>query len=205
MEHLATNIYFVSIQWVLQLLILTTTIMILMKMETEDFTVRTDPIYDHFNGHQSMEEEIYNSHILSNMTDSNHQRHYNEKPNIWIKTWVEYYLVWQLASSSFAIFSLCLKLAAFKINQSFLVIPNIVSLFIDITINLLGFSVFLACILRIPRYIRFNFSVEILMIYQMAFLLSSACIHLVSLSVTKRFYIALRTSDTTDTSNEVTY
>uniref|UniRef100_A0A0K0EN93 Uncharacterized protein n=1 Tax=Strongyloides stercoralis TaxID=6248 RepID=A0A0K0EN93_STRER len=177
--------------------------MILIKIQNEDFTVKSDPVYNYFTGsHIFLKPSNYSNQIGSKTENQN--RHYEEKPNIWIKTWVEYYLVWQLASSTFSILTLCIKIIAFKINQSFLIIPNIVSLFIDVIINLLGFSVLLACILRIPKYSRFIYSVEILMIYQMAFLLASVCIHIISLNVTKNFYISLQNINNMDT-NEIVY
>uniref|UniRef100_A0A0N5C0H1 Transmembrane protein n=1 Tax=Strongyloides papillosus TaxID=174720 RepID=A0A0N5C0H1_STREA len=192
MKSLVTNIYFISIQCILQLLILSTTIMILIKLQVEDFTVKSDPIYEHFSGNQMFSNTNFMSIYNKNETEIDKKINYGQKPNIWIKTWVEYYLVWQISSSFLSIITIFLKIIFLKLNQPLFIIPNIVSLFIDILINLLGFSVFLACILRIPRYIRFSFSVEILMIYQMAFLLSSACINFISLGVTKKLYMSLK-------------
>ncbi|CEF70968.1 Hypothetical protein SRAE_X000029600 [Strongyloides ratti] len=160
-------------------------------MQNEDFTVISDPIYQHFTGSHIFSGTTFYLNQLNNQNKTeNEDRFYKIKPNIWIKTWVEYYLGWQIASSTFSILTLCLKFCAFKFKQSLLVIPNIVSLFIDIIINLLGFSVFLACILKIPLY--------------MAFLLSSVCIHIISLGVTKKFYISLQSANNIKT-HEIVY
>uniref|UniRef100_A0AC35U728 DUF4149 domain-containing protein n=1 Tax=Rhabditophanes sp. KR3021 TaxID=114890 RepID=A0AC35U728_9BILA len=110
------------------------------------------------------------------------------QPNLWSRAWVDYYLVLQIGVSSFAIFSLYLYSLAPKYKQPHLIIPNIVALAVGTVANLLGFSVFLALIVRIPRNRRFIHSVEHFIAYQMALVLFSCIIHLICLSKAYQTY-----------------
>uniref|UniRef100_A0A0K0G534 Uncharacterized protein n=1 Tax=Strongyloides venezuelensis TaxID=75913 RepID=A0A0K0G534_STRVS len=116
--------------------------MILIKLQQEDFTVKSDPIYKHFSGNQMFSDTNFMSIYNKNETEIDKKINYGQKPNIWIKTWVEYYLVWQISSSCLSLITIFLKIVSLKLNQPLFLIPNIVSLFIDILINLLGFCRF---------------------------------------------------------------